>query len=158
DDLIACLHKAMAILTTVASSRQGLLNATTVKVKGIWLGNALSLSDQGMQHAWYKDKAMLAEAQEAEQILNEKQLVFLANPGILDGQAQFSWPIFPTMVLTLSQRKRFVPQQELSAKQAFWYHMSYPSNESSDASPVKMEALKELPKIRTTPDARTEGE
>nr|GFB39796.1 hypothetical protein [Tanacetum cinerariifolium] len=25
-------------------------NATTVKVKDIWLGNALSLSDQGMQH------------------------------------------------------------------------------------------------------------
>ncbi|GJZ69808.1 hypothetical protein Tco_0633358 [Tanacetum coccineum] len=77
DDLIACLNKAMAFLTTVASSRgdkgivilvlvirvmilvsgeimqvdmQGLLNATTVKVKDIWLGNALSLSDQGMQH------------------------------------------------------------------------------------------------------------
>ncbi|GKC34498.1 hypothetical protein Tco_1046882, partial [Tanacetum coccineum] len=30
--------------------RQGLLNATTVKVKDIWLGNACSLSDQGMQH------------------------------------------------------------------------------------------------------------
>nr|GEX35945.1 hypothetical protein [Tanacetum cinerariifolium] len=29
---------------------QELLNATTVKVKDIWLGNALSLSDQGMQH------------------------------------------------------------------------------------------------------------
>ncbi|GJT63481.1 hypothetical protein Tco_1007014 [Tanacetum coccineum] len=77
--------------------------------------------------------------------------------------------------------KRFVPQQELSAEQAFWYHMSNPSTKSSDASPVKMEAPKELPKvslvneslkklkfhlakfdnvvkIRTTPDARTEGE
>ncbi|GJX12296.1 hypothetical protein Tco_0204054 [Tanacetum coccineum] len=64
DDLIACLNKAMAFLIVVASSRvillvlgetiqvdmQGLLNATTVKVKDIWLGNALSLSDQGMQH------------------------------------------------------------------------------------------------------------
>ncbi|GKF14513.1 hypothetical protein Tco_0055975 [Tanacetum coccineum] len=30
--------------------RKGLLNATNVKVKDIWLGNALSLSDQGMQH------------------------------------------------------------------------------------------------------------
>ncbi|GKF91831.1 hypothetical protein Tco_0275532 [Tanacetum coccineum] len=29
---------------------QGLLNAITVKVKGILLDNALSLSDQGMQH------------------------------------------------------------------------------------------------------------
>ncbi|GJY19739.1 hypothetical protein Tco_0391230 [Tanacetum coccineum] len=78
DDLIACLNKAMAFLTAIASSRgdkvkvilvlglrvmlldleeimqadrQGLLNATTVKVKGIWLDNALSLSDQGMEHA-----------------------------------------------------------------------------------------------------------
>nr|GEW42735.1 hypothetical protein [Tanacetum cinerariifolium] len=83
DDPIACLNKAMAFLTVVASSRfpstnnqlstssnlrnqatiqdgrvtvqqvhrrQGLLNATTVKVKDIWLGYALSLSDQGMQH------------------------------------------------------------------------------------------------------------
>ncbi|GJZ13553.1 hypothetical protein Tco_0548783 [Tanacetum coccineum] len=77
DDLIACLNKAMAFLTAIASSRgdkgkiilvlriramllaqgeilqmdrQELLNATTTKVKDIWLGNALSLSDQGMHH------------------------------------------------------------------------------------------------------------
>ncbi|GKB28215.1 hypothetical protein Tco_0867616 [Tanacetum coccineum] len=77
DDLIVCLNKAMAFLTVVASSRgdkgkvilvlvirvlllvmgetmqadkQWLLNATTVKVKDIWQDNALSLSDQGMQH------------------------------------------------------------------------------------------------------------
>ncbi|GKC28597.1 hypothetical protein Tco_1035891 [Tanacetum coccineum] len=36
--------------------------------------------------AWYKEKAMLAEAQEARQILDEEQLTFLADPGILDGQ------------------------------------------------------------------------
>ncbi|GKF12388.1 hypothetical protein Tco_0050314, partial [Tanacetum coccineum] len=63
---IACLNKAMAFLTVVASlryksnatssggtmqaDRKGLLNATTFKVKDKWLGNALSLSDQGMQH------------------------------------------------------------------------------------------------------------
>ncbi|GJZ11437.1 hypothetical protein Tco_0546196 [Tanacetum coccineum] len=79
DDPIACLNKAMTFLTAVASSRfpqptinlelpliqetkplfkmaesqcnkQGLLNATTVKVNDIWLGSALSLSDRGMQH------------------------------------------------------------------------------------------------------------
>ncbi|GKD83583.1 putative ribonuclease H-like domain-containing protein [Tanacetum coccineum] len=38
--------------------------------------------------AWYKDKAMLAEAQEAGQILDEEQLLFLADPGILASQAQ----------------------------------------------------------------------
>ncbi|GJU39819.1 hypothetical protein Tco_1192776 [Tanacetum coccineum] len=76
--------------------------------------------------------------------------------------------------------KRFTPQQELSAKLAFWLRMSNPSSKSSDASPVKIEAPKELPKVslvneslkklkfhlarfdnvvkkRTTHDARTEG-
>ncbi|GKA23139.1 retrovirus-related pol polyprotein from transposon TNT 1-94 [Tanacetum coccineum] len=37
---------------------------------------------------WYKEKAMLAEAQEAGQILDEEQLTFLADPGIPAGQAQ----------------------------------------------------------------------
>ncbi|GJV49762.1 hypothetical protein Tco_1439974 [Tanacetum coccineum] len=77
--------------------------------------------------------------------------------------------------------KRFTPQQELSAEQAFWLCMSNPTSKPSNASPVKIEAPKELPKvslvneslkklkfhlarfdnvvkIRTTPDARTEGE
>nr|GEZ66996.1 hypothetical protein [Tanacetum cinerariifolium] len=75
--------------------------------------------------------------------------------------------------------KCFVPQQELMTEQAFWFYMSNPTIKSSVASPVKMEAPKELPKvilvneslkklkfhlakfdnmvkIRTAPDARTE--
>ncbi|GJT86534.1 retrotransposon protein, putative, ty3-gypsy subclass [Tanacetum coccineum] len=35
--------------------------------------------------AWFKDKSMLAEAQEAGQILDEEQLAFLADLGIPDG-------------------------------------------------------------------------
>nr|GEZ12628.1 zf-CCHC domain-containing protein/RVP_2 domain-containing protein [Tanacetum cinerariifolium] len=38
--------------------------------------------------SWYKEKAMLAEAQEARQILDEEQLAFLAYLGIPTGQAQ----------------------------------------------------------------------
>nr|GEV49618.1 hypothetical protein [Tanacetum cinerariifolium] len=38
------------------------------------------------RESWYKEKAMLAEAQEAGQILDEEQLVFLADPGVPDGQ------------------------------------------------------------------------
>ncbi|GJU76983.1 hypothetical protein Tco_1274053 [Tanacetum coccineum] len=38
--------------------------------------------------AWYKEKAMLAEAQEAGQILDEEQLAFLADPGIPASQTQ----------------------------------------------------------------------
>ncbi|GJU50354.1 hypothetical protein Tco_1219909 [Tanacetum coccineum] len=37
--------------------------------------------------AWFKEKEMLAEAQEAGQILDEEQLAFLADLGIPDGQA-----------------------------------------------------------------------
>nr|GEY11007.1 hypothetical protein [Tanacetum cinerariifolium] len=60
DDPIACLNKAMAFLIAVASSR-----------------NAV----------WYKDKAMLAKAQEARQVLDEEQLTFLVDLGVPDGQA-----------------------------------------------------------------------
>nr|GEZ23363.1 hypothetical protein [Tanacetum cinerariifolium] len=44
-------------------------------------------------------------------------------------------------------RKFFVPQQELSADEALWYHMVNPSTKSSDALPVKIEAPKKLPKV-----------
>nr|GEY71874.1 hypothetical protein [Tanacetum cinerariifolium] len=77
--------------------------------------------------------------------------------------------------------KRFVPQQELSADETLWYHMLNPSTKSSDALPIEIEAPKEFPKvslvneslkklklhlanfnkvmkIRTTPNARIEGE
>ncbi|GJT96168.1 hypothetical protein Tco_1091686 [Tanacetum coccineum] len=86
-----------------------------------------------------------------------------------------------TLILEEDFRKGFVPQQELLAEQAFWFHMSNPSNASSNVSPVKVEAPSELPKVslvneslkklkfhlakfdsvvkkRTTPDALTEGE
>ncbi|GJW93185.1 retrovirus-related pol polyprotein from transposon TNT 1-94, partial [Tanacetum coccineum] len=43
--------------------------------------------------------------------------------------------------------KYFVPQQELSAEQAFWFHMSNPTIESSEKPPVKMEVPSELPKV-----------
>ncbi|GJY20594.1 hypothetical protein Tco_0393160 [Tanacetum coccineum] len=78
-------------------------------------------------------------------------------------------------------RKRFTPQQELLAEQAFWLRMSNPTNKPSNASPVKIKAPKELHtvslvnenlkklkfhlarfdnvvKIRTTPYVHTKGE
>ncbi|GJX78183.1 integrase, catalytic region, zinc finger, CCHC-type containing protein [Tanacetum coccineum] len=98
DNFFACLDKVMAFLTAVASSS----NATS------YGGNNSSgqarvvkcYNCQGEEHmarqctqpkrprnaAWYKDKAMLAEAQEAGQILDEEQLAFLADRGVPDGQ------------------------------------------------------------------------
>ncbi|GJW52816.1 hypothetical protein Tco_0096901 [Tanacetum coccineum] len=43
--------------------------------------------------------------------------------------------------------KRFVPQQELHAEQAFWVQTSHPNTNQSDISPVKTEAPRELPKV-----------
>nr|GEV84656.1 retrovirus-related Pol polyprotein from transposon TNT 1-94 [Tanacetum cinerariifolium] len=51
--------------------------------------------------------------------------------------------------------KRFTPQQELSAEQAFWLRISNPIIESS-LPPVRVEVPSELPKKRTTPNALTE--
>ncbi|GJY17536.1 integrase, catalytic region, zinc finger, CCHC-type containing protein [Tanacetum coccineum] len=144
DDPIACLNKAMAFLTAVASSRFPSTNnqlrtssnprnqatiqdgrVTVQQVQGRqgqsysgtgYKSNATSSGGnnasgqarvvkcyncQGEGHmarqctqpkrprnaAWYKEKAMLAEAQEAGQILDEEQLAFLADPGVPDGQA-----------------------------------------------------------------------
>nr|GEU32827.1 integrase, catalytic region, zinc finger, CCHC-type, peptidase aspartic, catalytic [Tanacetum cinerariifolium] len=66
DDHIACLNKAMAFLTAVASLKQ----CTQPK--------------RPRNAAWYKDKAMLAKAQKDGQILDKEKLAFLADSGILD--------------------------------------------------------------------------
>nr|GEY19356.1 hypothetical protein [Tanacetum cinerariifolium] len=50
--------------------------------------------------------------------------------------------------LTKDFRKCFTPQQELSAKQALWLRMFDPTSKPYDALPIKIEAPKELPKIR----------
>nr|GEV63129.1 hypothetical protein [Tanacetum cinerariifolium] len=42
--------------------------------------------------------------------------------------------------------KRFVPQQEQSNEQVFWLQTSHPNTDQSASSPVKIEALRELPK------------
>ncbi|GKE19820.1 hypothetical protein Tco_1431332 [Tanacetum coccineum] len=75
DDPIACLNKAMAFLTAVASSSYK-SNATSFG------GN--NASGQARVVKCYNCQA---EAQEAGQILDEEQLAFLADPGVPDGQA-----------------------------------------------------------------------
>ncbi|GKF35956.1 hypothetical protein Tco_0112714, partial [Tanacetum coccineum] len=49
--------------------------------------------------------------------------------------------------LTEDFGKRFTPQQELSAEQAFWLRISNPTIESSYTPPVKVEVPSELPKV-----------
>ncbi|GJS47281.1 hypothetical protein Tco_0597402 [Tanacetum coccineum] len=111
DDLIACLIKAMAFLMVVASSRfllpiinseLPLIQETKPLFKMAGYRTTSSGKHGKIRHmarqctqskrprnaSWYKEKAMLAEAQEAEQILDEEQLAFLADPGIPASQAQ----------------------------------------------------------------------
>nr|GEV12061.1 uncharacterized mitochondrial protein AtMg00810-like [Tanacetum cinerariifolium] len=91
DDPIACLNKAMAFLTAIASSR---FPSTNNQLKtSSNLRNQATIQDgrvtskRPRNATWYKDKAMLAEAQKARQILDEEQLAFLADLGVPDGQA-----------------------------------------------------------------------
>ncbi|GJR88208.1 putative reverse transcriptase domain-containing protein, partial [Tanacetum coccineum] len=102
DDPMACLNKAIAFLSAVAAlSYKG--NATSYGGNNVG-GQARVVkcyNCQGKGHmvkkctqpkrprnaAWFKDKAMLAEAHVSGQILDEEQLAFLTDPGIPDGQA-----------------------------------------------------------------------
>ncbi|GJY35028.1 hypothetical protein Tco_0420406 [Tanacetum coccineum] len=107
DDPIACLNKAMAFLTLVASSRFSSTNnqlRTSSNPRNqatIQDGRVIVQQVQGRQGeghmarqctqpkrsrntAWYKDTAMLAEAHKAGQILDEEQLAFLGDLGVPD--------------------------------------------------------------------------
>ncbi|GJS09351.1 phosphopantothenoylcysteine decarboxylase-like protein [Tanacetum coccineum] len=108
DDPIACLNKAIAFLIFVASLRHsysgtGYKNNATSSGGNNTSGQArvikcYNYQDEGhmarkctqpkrpRNAAWYKDKAMSAEAQEVGQILDEEQLAFLADPGVSGGQ------------------------------------------------------------------------
>ncbi|GKC41429.1 retrovirus-related pol polyprotein from transposon TNT 1-94 [Tanacetum coccineum] len=91
DDPIACLNKAMDFLTAVASSSATSLGEARASYSGTGYKGHMERQcthpKRTRNTAWFKEKAMLAEAQEAGQILDEEQLAFLADPGIPDGQA-----------------------------------------------------------------------
>ncbi|GJV61803.1 hypothetical protein Tco_1467903 [Tanacetum coccineum] len=114
DDPITCLNKAMAFLTAVVSSRfpstnnhlrtsSNPRNQTTIQDGRVTVQQVQGRQGQNYSGhmarqctqpkrprnvAWYKEKAMLAEAQEAGQILDEEKIAFLTDPGIPSDQAQ----------------------------------------------------------------------
>ncbi|GJR09551.1 integrase, catalytic region, zinc finger, CCHC-type containing protein [Tanacetum coccineum] len=109
DDPITYLNKAMAFLTVVASSRFPSTN-NQLRTSSNPRNHATIQDGRGQERvvkyyncqgeghmarqctqpkrprnaAWFKEKAMLAEAHEAGQILDEEQLAFLTDPGISD--------------------------------------------------------------------------
>ncbi|GKC98704.1 hypothetical protein Tco_1168979 [Tanacetum coccineum] len=175
DDPIACLNKAMAFLTAVASSRfpltnnqlrtssnprnQATIQDDRVTVQQVQRRQGQSYSGEGhmarqctqpkrpRNDAWFKDKSMLAKAQEAGKILDEEQLAFLADLGIPDDDEETlileeesrskiskkekdpeaikqnisNKPIDYEKLNRLSEDfgKHFTPQQELLTEQAF---------------------------------------
>nr|GEU68785.1 integrase, catalytic region, zinc finger, CCHC-type, peptidase aspartic, catalytic [Tanacetum cinerariifolium] len=107
-----------------------------------------------------------------------KQALGYQNPFHLKKAQQIKPTLYDGIVMS-DFGKHFTPQQESSAKQAFWLRMFYPTSKTSDVLLVKIKAPKELPKvsllneslkklkchlakfdnvvkIRTTPNARTE--
>ncbi|GJS91756.1 retrovirus-related pol polyprotein from transposon TNT 1-94 [Tanacetum coccineum] len=115
NDPTACLNKAMAFLTVVASSRfpttnnqlrtfSNLRNQATIQDGRARVVKCYNCQGEGHMArqctqpnrprnvAWYKEKAMLAEAQEAGQILDEEQLAFLVDPGVPASQTQIVIP------------------------------------------------------------------
>ncbi|GJZ13026.1 hypothetical protein Tco_0548256 [Tanacetum coccineum] len=72
DDPIAYLNKAMAFLTVVASLRVTMQQVHGRQGEG-HMARQCTQPKRPRNAAWYKDKAMLAEAQEAGQILDEEQ-------------------------------------------------------------------------------------
>ncbi|GJU59875.1 hypothetical protein Tco_1237641 [Tanacetum coccineum] len=71
DDLIACLNKAMAFMST----GEGRMARQCTQPK------------RPRNSTWFKEKMLLVEAQELGQVLDEEQLAFLADPRMPDGQA-----------------------------------------------------------------------
>nr|GEV03032.1 hypothetical protein [Tanacetum cinerariifolium] len=69
EDPIECINKAIAFLSPVASRRMDMVRQC-------------AQPKRPRNAAWFKKKLMLAEAQEAGQILDEEQLEFLADLGI----------------------------------------------------------------------------
>ncbi|GJU13166.1 hypothetical protein Tco_1135562 [Tanacetum coccineum] len=87
DDPITCLNKGNA--TSYGGNNAG-GQARVVKCYNCQgeghMARQCTQPKRTRNAAWFKEKAMLAEAQEAGQIMDEEQLTFLADPSIPDGQ------------------------------------------------------------------------
>ncbi|GJT73078.1 hypothetical protein Tco_1032364 [Tanacetum coccineum] len=57
-------------------------NMNFMQMRSKWKANSGKYDD-----SWFKDKVLLVQAQVSGQILHEEELAFLADPGILEGQA-----------------------------------------------------------------------
>ncbi|GJS55460.1 retrovirus-related pol polyprotein from transposon TNT 1-94 [Tanacetum coccineum] len=82
-----------------------------------------------------------------EEVSQSKMLAKQNDPISIEHKINVSPPNYVELnQLSEDFGKCFVPQQELSAEQAFWLQTSHSNSDQSDISPVKIEAPRELPK------------
>nr|GEU55941.1 hypothetical protein [Tanacetum cinerariifolium] len=168
DDPIACLNKEIDFLMALASSR---FPSTNYQLRTL-----LNPRNQGT----IQDGRVTLQQVQGRQSQSYSGTGYKSNVNSSGGSNSSRQPKRPrNATLTEDFGKSFTPQQELSAEQAFWLHMSDPTSKPFDALLVKTEAPKELlmislvneslkklkfhlakfdnvVKMRTTPNARTE--
>ncbi|GJZ36516.1 hypothetical protein Tco_0582707, partial [Tanacetum coccineum] len=98
----------------------------------------------GYQNPFYLKKAQWIKPTLYDGIIMSAKHV--ATPVIDDEETLILEEESRSKILSDDFGKRFTPQQELSAEQAFWLRISNHTSKPSDASPIKIEAPKELPK------------
>ncbi|GKD10534.1 hypothetical protein Tco_1190219 [Tanacetum coccineum] len=89
--------------------------------------------------AWFKEKLMLAEAQEASQILDEEQLAFIADPGIAEVQDVQEMPY--------SEQIHIVdfPDNEITSDNNIILYSQYPQeSQNMDIQDTNSSALNDL--------------
>ncbi|GJU69981.1 retrovirus-related pol polyprotein from transposon TNT 1-94 [Tanacetum coccineum] len=192
--LILVIRVLLLVLgETMQVDMQGLLNATTVKVKDIWLGNALNLSNQGMHHDpgvldsqavqtiipnndvfqtedldtcdSYCDDISNAKAVLMANIFNYGSDIISEVPhsetylNDMENQSVHAMHDFEqTQVVDFTDNEIHSDSNIISILETYllhnkncplkklWLRMSNPTSKPSDASHVKIEAPKELPK------------
>ncbi|GJZ95027.1 retrovirus-related pol polyprotein from transposon TNT 1-94 [Tanacetum coccineum] len=170
DDLIACLNKAMAFLTVVASNPRNQATIQDAQEAGQILDEEqlAFLADPGIPAS--QDQIVIPHnaAFQTEDLdtydsdcddLSTAQVVLMAKHSLwfesfsettvqdTNLQAQQD-----SMILSVIEQSKydlgnvFSPQQELSAEQAFWFHTLNPTIEPSYTPPIIVDVPSELPK------------
>nr|GEX94724.1 hypothetical protein [Tanacetum cinerariifolium] len=179
DDPIACLNKAMAFLTAVASSRffltnnqfrtsSNLRNQATIQDDMVTVQQVQRRQGQSYARTGYKGNATSYEGnntgrqgrvvkcyncQDAydsdyDDVSNAKAVLMASlfnYASDVISEVPHSKPYHNDMD-NQNFGKRFVPQQELPAEQAFWLQHSNPKTDQYDISLVKIEASQEFSK------------
>ncbi|GKB52684.1 hypothetical protein Tco_0903437 [Tanacetum coccineum] len=90
DDPIDAINKMMSFLSTVVTSRflttnNQLRNSSNPRQQATIHEGRCPKPKRKRDATWFRDKVLLVEAQGSGKVLNEKELEFLADPGVAEG-------------------------------------------------------------------------